>query len=68
MTRSLLFPSYSVRTLIACNVPFDKIVERLEIKPQHYDRVRHLIKLHHDRDEHRRNTRFEGDRNHVHFR
>jgi len=68
MTCSLLFPSYSVRTLIACNVPFDRIVERLEIEPQHYDRVRHLIKLHHDSNEHRRSTRFKGDLNHVHFR
>ncbi len=64
----LLFPSYSVRSLIACNVPFDRIVERLEIEPHHYDRVRHLIKLHHDESENRRSTRFKKDVNHVHFR
>lgn len=68
MTRRLLFPSYSVRTLIACNVSFDKIVERLEIAPEHYDRVRHLIKLHNDTIENRRDTRFKKDRHHVYFR
>ncbi len=67
MTRGLLFPSYSVRCLISYGLTFDQIVDRLEIEPHHYDRVRHLIRLHHDADDHRRDTRFRKDPNHVYF-